>query len=168
MADPRTAEIRTMDLRDHLALPRAECLTLFVKDSPENTRGAPSGPFQTLLMLTGPSNRSRTFALPPSSRAASLSPWHGGTPQPLAWMPAARLGSIPSVCACLFFSVSLLPRVGFPLVAASGGAALRCSAWASHCSGFPCSRTRAVRHVGFSSCGFGALGHRLSSCGTWV
>ena len=77
-----------------------QSVTLFVKDSPENTGGAPSGPLQTLLMLTGPSDRSRTFALPPSSKAASLSAWHGGMPQPLTWMPAARLGSTTCVCVC--------------------------------------------------------------------
>ena len=29
-----------------------------------------------------------------------------------------------------------------------------------------CCRTRALEHVDFSSCGSGALDHRLSSCGT--
>ena len=72
------------------------------------------------------------------------------------------------VCPCLFIAGSSLPLMGFSLVAARGGAPLRCSAWASHCGGFSCCRARAVRRVGFSSCGFGALEHRLSSCGTWV
>ena len=31
-----------------------------------------------------------------------------------------------------------------------------CRAWASHCSGFSCSRARALGHTGFSSCGLWA------------
>ena len=52
------------------------------------------------------------------------------------------------------------------------GATLRCSAWASHCSGFSCcgaqalgARTSVVVARGLSSCGSWALEHRLSSCG---
>ena len=33
------------------------------------------------------------------------------------------------------------------------GATLRCSAWASHCSGFSCCGAQALEHAGFSSCG---------------
>ena len=52
------------------------------------------------------------------------------------------------------------------------GATLRCSAWASHCSGFSRCGARAlgtwasvVVARGLSSCGSRALEHRLSSCG---
>ena len=55
------------------------------------------------------------------------------------------------------------------------GATLRCSAWASHCSGFSCCgaqalgiRASAVAARGLSICGSRALEHRLSSCGSWA
>ena len=42
-----------------------------------------------------------------------------------------------------------------------------CGAPASHCGGFSCG-AQALGHVGFSSCGFWALEHRLSSRGAWA
>ena len=42
---------------------------------------------------------------------------------------------------------------GLTLVAASGGATLRCGALASHCSGLSCCGSQALGHAGFSSCG---------------
>ena len=52
------------------------------------------------------------------------------------------------------------------------GATLRCSAWASHCSGFSCcgawalgARASAVVARGLSSCGSWAPEYRLRSCG---
>ena len=61
---------------------------------------------------------------------------------------------------------------GFSLVAARGGAPLRCCEWASQCGGFSCCRARAlgarasvVVARGLSSCGSRALECRLSSCG---
>ena len=49
---------------------------------------------------------------------------------------------------------SLWLRMGFSLVAASGGYSLL------QCTGSRCT--------GFSSCGTRALEHRLSSCGSWA
>ena len=79
--------------------------------------------------------------------------------------------------SCFFFGLHwvFVAEHKISLVAASGGysgATLRCGAWASHCSGFSCWRSRAlgtqasvvVAH-GLSSCGSQALEHRLSSCG---
>ena len=55
------------------------------------------------------------------------------------------------------------------------GAALCCSAQASHCGGFSCCGARAlgawalvVVARGLCSCGPWALEHRLSSCGVWA
>ena len=42
---------------------------------------------------------------------------------------------------------------GLSVVAASGGATLRCSARASHCGGFSCCGAQAVERTGFSRCG---------------
>ena len=53
---------------------------------------------------------------------------------------------------------------GLSLVVASGGYS-RCSAWASHCSGFSLLQNTGSRHTGFSSCGERALERWLSSCG---
>ena len=73
----------------------------------------------------------------------------------------------------LFGSVgSSLLHAGF-LQLQRAGAPLRCSARASHCSGFSCSGAWAlgtpalvVAARGLSSCGQRALERRLSSCGT--
>ena len=56
---------------------------------------------------------------------------------------------------------------GLSLVASSGGYS---SLW---CVGFSLRwllllQSTGSRHVGFSSCGSGALERRLSSCGTWA
>ena len=40
-----------------------------------------------------------------------------------------------------------------------------CGAWASHCHSFSCCRI--LRSVGLQQCGSLALGHRISSCGSW-
>ena len=50
------------------------------------------------------------------------------------------------------------------LVAGSSGCSLTV-VWGPHCSGFSCGRGWALGHMGFSSCSFRALEHRLSSCG---
>ena len=47
---------------------------------------------------------------------------------------------------------SSLLHAGF-LQLQRAGATLRCSAWASDCSGFSCCGTQALGHLGFSSCG---------------
>ena len=50
------------------------------------------------------------------------------------------------------------------------GAILCCGVWISHCGGFSCHGAWAsvVVACGLSSCGSGALEHRLSSCGSWA
>ena len=52
---------------------------------------------------------------------------------------------------------------GLPLVAARGGATLRCGAQASHCGGFSCCGARAPG-VQASV----VVAHGLSSCGAWA
>ena len=98
--------------------------------------------------------------------------------QPVEGQQGLKLLSAFLACMVLFFFQDLkknlfiyfgcigssLLRVGF-LQLWRAGATLRCSAQASHCSGFSFCGARALGRVGFSSCGSRALEHRLSSCG---
>ena len=43
-----------------------------------------------------------------------------------------------------------------------------CRMWASRCGGLSCSIGCCLGRTGFCSCGFQALEHRLSSCGSWA
>ena len=88
------------------------------------------------------------------------------------------------LCVCiLLFKINffIFGCVGSSLLCAGflqlrrTGATLRCSAWASHCSGFSCcgawalgAQASVVVARGLSSCGSQALEHSLSSCGARV
>ena len=72
-----------------------------------------------------------------------------------------------SIIAFFFLSVYLFIYL---LLAAQGLSLVAVSRDSSSLQGpsFSCWGACAVEHMGFSSCGFPALEHRLSSCGTWA
>ena len=61
--------------------------------------------------------------------------------------------------------------MGFSLVVASGDYSIvdfsLSTAWTSHCSGFTYG-SQAIGHMGFNSCSFWAVKHRLNNCDAWA
>ena len=100
-----------------------------------------------------------------SSRSSSSSKWSAANYLlKLQWWLSFGKGLL---FICWFFNLFFSGAGAvcrLSLVAGSSGCSLTV-VWGPHCSGFSCGRGWALGHMGFSSCSFRALEHRLSSCG---